>query len=294
MMNLNLEPNAAQLTMDTPTDNPTTTSDKKTQGKVKWFSGRKGYGFITLNDGTGDVFVHHSQCYCQGYRSLADGEVVEFDVEMQSDGRRKAKNVTGPNGSYCVGGEQPSMHSGNDNEYNRNNSGGYQRTYRESNDAYQPRTYGGGRRNNSRGGGRYRGGGGGGYRGGGGGGGGGRSYYGGGGGGGYYNNSSGSNYQIRGNRRTDDMYSGANVSPFQTQRMGGRGFVGSGGSGDMRNPMMYGQVPVPNMPNASVMGALSFDHVLQAQPQVQPQSIQPSPPVLSGGQPQQFHTQILQ
>lgn len=49
-------------------------------GTVKWFSDEKGYGFISLDEGEGDVFVHHSAIQAQGYRTLREGERVEFEV----------------------------------------------------------------------------------------------------------------------------------------------------------------------------------------------------------------------
>ncbi len=48
-------------------------------GKVKWFDDAKGYGFITRDEG-GDVFVHFSQIEGEGFRSLAEGQTVEFEV----------------------------------------------------------------------------------------------------------------------------------------------------------------------------------------------------------------------
>jgi cold shock protein len=50
-----------------------------TQGTVKWFNAEKGYGFIAV-DGGNDVFVHYSKIQMDGYKSLADGQTVEFEV----------------------------------------------------------------------------------------------------------------------------------------------------------------------------------------------------------------------
>jgi CspA family cold shock protein len=50
------------------------------RGTVKWFNDAKGFGFITREDGKKDVFVHHSAIQAQGFRSLAEGDKVEFDV----------------------------------------------------------------------------------------------------------------------------------------------------------------------------------------------------------------------
>lgn len=62
------------------------------KGKVKWFSDQKGFGFIAKDDGSGDVFVHFSAITGDGYKSLAEGEAVEFDV-VDSDKGPKAANV---------------------------------------------------------------------------------------------------------------------------------------------------------------------------------------------------------
>ncbi len=61
------------------------------EGTVKWFSNEKGYGFIA-REGAEDVFVHHSQVNMEGYRSLTEGQRVEFEVE-QGDKGLQAKNV---------------------------------------------------------------------------------------------------------------------------------------------------------------------------------------------------------
>ena len=50
-------------------------------GTVKWFNSEKGFGFIAQPDGGGDVFVHHSAIQLSGYRSLEEGQKVEFEVQ---------------------------------------------------------------------------------------------------------------------------------------------------------------------------------------------------------------------
>eukprot|EP00992_Anisonema_acinus_P003511 TRINITY_DN13216_c0_g1_i1.p1 TRINITY_DN13216_c0_g1~~TRINITY_DN13216_c0_g1_i1.p1 ORF type:complete len:114 (-),score=42.07 TRINITY_DN13216_c0_g1_i1:32-322(-) len=68
-------------------------------GSVKWFDQRKGYGFLTPQDGSAEVFVHHSAVQMEGFRTLAGIETVEFDVESDANGRLHAANVTGPDGA---------------------------------------------------------------------------------------------------------------------------------------------------------------------------------------------------
>jgi CspA family cold shock protein len=62
------------------------------QGTVKWFNGEKGYGFIAPSDGSADVFVHFSAIQGTGYRSLDEGQTVEFDVTQGQKGPQ-AENV---------------------------------------------------------------------------------------------------------------------------------------------------------------------------------------------------------
>ncbi|PFH36857.1 cold-shock DNA-binding domain-containing protein [Besnoitia besnoiti] len=98
------------------------------RGTCKWFDSKKGYGFITAEDGS-DLFVHQSEIRAEGFRNLAEGEPVEFIVQTGNDGRKKAVNVTGPNGS-CVQGDnrrQAGRFGGNDgdhgSEYSRRGGG---------------------------------------------------------------------------------------------------------------------------------------------------------------------------
>lgn len=62
------------------------------KGTVKWFNDQKGYGFITPEDGSKDLFVHHTSILSDGFRTLAENQAVEFDV-VQSDKGPKAANV---------------------------------------------------------------------------------------------------------------------------------------------------------------------------------------------------------
>jgi len=55
-------------------------------GTVKWFNERKGYGFITPDDGGDDLFVHHSEVMTSGYASLKEGQKVEFEVGQGKKG----------------------------------------------------------------------------------------------------------------------------------------------------------------------------------------------------------------
>ena len=64
------------------------------RGTVKWFSDQKGYGFITPEDGSKDVFVHHSAIQGDGYKSLQEGQVVEFEVTSSPKGPQAANVVT--------------------------------------------------------------------------------------------------------------------------------------------------------------------------------------------------------
>ena len=62
-------------------------------GTVKWFSDEKGFGFIAPSDGTKDVFVHHSAVQGSGFKSLAEGQMVSYEVEQGQKGPSAIKVV---------------------------------------------------------------------------------------------------------------------------------------------------------------------------------------------------------
>lgn len=83
---------------------------EKIQGSVKWFSNKKGYGFITPVEGSSvanDIFVHQSAIHSEGYRTLDEEWLVEFEVGHDEDGKPKAENVTAPGGGPCTGPRKP-------------------------------------------------------------------------------------------------------------------------------------------------------------------------------------------
>lgn len=74
-------------------------------GHCKWFNVVKGYGFITPDDGQSDVFLHQTVIQMEGFRSLAEGELVEFEAKP-SDKGLEATFVCGPGGADCKGSER--------------------------------------------------------------------------------------------------------------------------------------------------------------------------------------------
>ncbi|KAJ8494251.1 hypothetical protein OPV22_015972 [Ensete ventricosum] len=92
----------------------------RSRGTVKWFNDTKGFGFISPDDGGEDLFVHQSSIKGEGYPTLAEGEVVEFVVTEGDDGRTKAVDVTGPDGSNVQCGSGGGWNGG----YGGGHSGG--------------------------------------------------------------------------------------------------------------------------------------------------------------------------
>ena len=82
----------------------------KLTGKVKWFNTQKGFGFITPDDGSDEIFVHQTAIHSDGFRSLREEEPVEFEVEKSDDSRTKAINVTGPDGAHVQGAPRRPSH----------------------------------------------------------------------------------------------------------------------------------------------------------------------------------------
>lgn len=94
---------AGEVSSDDEGETAQNKEQRRSSGVCKWYSTVKGYGFICPEDDGEDVFVHQTAINVSGYRSLQDGEAVEFEFYIDENGRRRARNVTGPKGSPVVG-----------------------------------------------------------------------------------------------------------------------------------------------------------------------------------------------
>ncbi|MBA0848894.1 hypothetical protein Goshw_008448, partial [Gossypium schwendimanii] len=99
--------------------------ESRVTGKVKWFSDQRGFGFITPDSGGEELFVHQSSIRSDGFRSLADGEEVEFVIDSSEGGRTKAVDVTGPNGNPIRGTMRSGRGGGGGGSGGRGRRGGY-------------------------------------------------------------------------------------------------------------------------------------------------------------------------
>lgn len=105
------------LNLGPPSAEDKTETKGRQQGSVRWFNASKGFGFIQPKDVHAeasegyDLFCHQTSIKAEGFRSLMEGESVEFDLEVGDDGRNKAVNVTGPRGAPPQGAPRRSpMH----------------------------------------------------------------------------------------------------------------------------------------------------------------------------------------
>ena len=108
------------------TFNASSRAFSRVTGTTKFFDSVKGFGFIAPSDGSPDVFVHQSNIKTTGFRSLGEGEEVEYEVETnQETGKRFAVAVTGPDGAPPKGAPKraPGGRDGGDRERRPRRSG---------------------------------------------------------------------------------------------------------------------------------------------------------------------------
>ena len=117
-------PTSAGLFARAFSDDAAADAEAKMKGIVKWFDAKKGFGFIIPESpDQPEVFVHHSAIHAQGFRTLGEGENVEFELITEPNGKCKAINVTGPEGTF-VQGNSRRMDYGGEGGYGGGGYGG--------------------------------------------------------------------------------------------------------------------------------------------------------------------------
>lgn len=107
-------PAARCFSFSSGSNSNSTNAKQRQTGTVKWFDPRKGFGYIIPSDGSDQVFVHNSKIHAQGYRSLLEGEPVEYETLTDDLGRISALHVTGPDGVFVKSSKRPGMGIRND------------------------------------------------------------------------------------------------------------------------------------------------------------------------------------
>ena len=109
-------------------------TDNRRNARVKWFNPRAGYGFLTDTASAEDIFVHHSQITTSGnvYKTLTQGEYVEYDTTTDDNGKSLASNVTGlaKGPLLCERPRRPQSEGYNQRQGNYNNGGRGRGSYR--------------------------------------------------------------------------------------------------------------------------------------------------------------------
>eukprot|EP00397_Hematodinium_sp_SG-2012_P064277 GEMP01090543.1.p1 GENE.GEMP01090543.1~~GEMP01090543.1.p1 ORF type:complete len:121 (-),score=35.09 GEMP01090543.1:437-799(-) len=79
----------------------------KVRGNVKWFNPEKGFGFITPQDGSEEVFAHYTDIVTEGFKSLGDGEEIEYILGVDpSNQKPRALEISGPDGAAVTGSQR--------------------------------------------------------------------------------------------------------------------------------------------------------------------------------------------